>query len=188
VPVALARLTAEHPELKADVVEGTTDELVAHVRSGAAHVSLCFQDAELPRREHEGAARVEVEREAFRALLPAAHRLAGRGPIRLADLAAETWVAPSREGLIARACEAAGFTPAIRYVSRDPLANRGMVASGLAVTISPARLAAEFHGIAVEPLRDGPCRDVYALLPAAGAAPLARAFVEAVTATSARAA
>jgi DNA-binding transcriptional LysR family regulator len=186
VPVALARLTAEHPELKADVVEGTTDELVAYVRSGAAHVSLCFQDAELPRREHEGAAR--VEREAFRALLPAAHRLAGRGPIGLADLAPETWVAPSREGLIARACAEAGFTPAIRYVSRDPLANRGMVASGLAVTISPARLAAEFHGIAVEPLRDGPCRDVYALLPAAGAAPLARAFVEAVTATSARAA
>ena len=55
-----------------------------------------------------------------------------------------------------RACEAAGFTPAIRYVSRDPLANRGLVAAGLAVTISPAELAAEFTGIAVEPLRDGP--------------------------------
>jgi DNA-binding transcriptional LysR family regulator len=182
VPVALARLTGEQPELKADVAEGTADELVEHVRSGAAHVAVCFQDAAQPRREHEGTTRLEVAREPFRALLPPGHRLAGRGPVALADLAGETWVAPSREGLIARACEEAGFTPAIRYVSRDPLANRGMVASGLAVTISPAELAAGFHGIAVEPLRDGPCRDVYALLPASGATPLARAFVDAVRA------
>jgi len=114
------------------------------------------------------------------ALLPEGHRLAGEGPVRLADLAGETWVAPSREGLIARACEAAGFTPAIRYVSRDPLANRGLVAAGLAVTISPAELAAEFGGVAVEPLRDGPTRSVYALLPASGARELARAFVDAL--------
>jgi hypothetical protein len=45
------------------------------------------------------------------------------------------------------------------------------------VTISPARLAAEFTGIAVEPLRDAPMRSVYALLPASGATSLARAFV-----------
>jgi len=57
------------------------------------------------------------------ALLLEGHRLAGAGPTGLADLAEETWVAPSREGLLVRACEAAGFTPAMRYVSRDPLAN-----------------------------------------------------------------
>ena len=88
-------------------------------------------------------------------------------------------MAPSREGLIARACEAAGFTPAIRYVSRDPLANRGLVAAGLAVTISPAGLAAEFSDRG-RALRDAPRRCVYALLPAAGATPLARAFAAAL--------
>ncbi len=176
VPVALARLTAERPALKADVVEGTTDELVAGVRNGALHVVVCFQDAAQPRREHEGAARIDLEREPFVALLPPGHELAGRGPIGLADLAAETWVAPSRDGLIARACQEAGFTPAIRFVSRDPLANRGLVAAGLAVTISPAGLAAEFAGIAIEVVADAPSRAVYALLPAAGATSLARAF------------
>ena len=180
VPAALAALTRGQPEMEADVVEGTADELVTLVRSGAVHVSVCFQDAALPRREHEGTTRVDVEVEPFAALLPQGHPLAGGGPLRLADLDGHTWVAPSREGLIARACEEAGFTPAIRYVSRDPLANRGLVASGLAVTISPARLAAEFHGIAVEQLRDGPCRNVYALLPAGGATRLARAFVDAL--------
>jgi DNA-binding transcriptional LysR family regulator len=180
VPQALARLIAERPETKADVAEGTTDELVERVRSGAVHVAICFQDAAAPRREHEGAERVDLGEEPFVAMLPPGHPLAGRGPLRLKDLADDLWAAPSREGIIARACEAAGFTAPIRYVSRDPLANRGLVAAGLAVTISPADLAAEFTGIAAEPLRDGPSRTVYALLPASGATPLARAFVAAL--------
>jgi DNA-binding transcriptional LysR family regulator len=181
VPRALARLTAQNPEVKAQVAEGTTEELVDGVRAGGLHLAICFQDAAPARREHEGTERVDLGEEPFVALLPPDHPLAGRGPLRLEDLAGHTWIAPSREGIIARACEAAGFTPAIRYVSRDPLANRGLVASGLAVTISPAELAAEFHGVVVEPLRDGPRRAVYALLPAAGAAPLARAFVAALS-------
>ncbi len=180
VPQALARLTEERPDVKAVVGEGTSGELVARVRSGALHVAVCFQDAARPRREHDGAERIDVDEEPFAALLPQGHPLAGSGPVRIAALAGETWVAPSREGLIVHACEQAGFTPAIRYVSRDPLANRGLVAAGLAVTISPARLAAEFTGIAVEPLRDAPTRSVYALLPASGATGLARAFVAAL--------
>jgi DNA-binding transcriptional LysR family regulator len=180
VPAALARLTAERPDVKADVAEGTSEELVGRVRSGAAHVAVCFQNATAPRREHGGTERVDLDEEPFAALLPEGHRLAGAGPLRLADLAGETWVAPSREGLIVHACRQAGFTPAIRYVSRDPLANRGLVAAGLAVTISPARLAAEFTGLVVEPLRRAPRRSVYALLPASGASELARAFVAAL--------
>jgi DNA-binding transcriptional LysR family regulator len=180
VPQALARLAQEHPGVKANVAEGIIDALVDWVRSGAVHAAVCFQDAAAKRREHEGAERIDLGDEPFRALLPPGHRLAGAGPVRLRDLADETWVAPSRRGLIVRACEDAGFTPAIRYVSRDPLANRGLVAAGLAVTISPAELASEFTGIAVEPVRDAPSRAVYALLPAAGATPLARAFVDAL--------
>jgi DNA-binding transcriptional LysR family regulator len=180
VPRALGRLTRDRPEVKADVVEGATDELVEGVRAGALHVAVCFQDAATARREHEGAERIDLDEEPFVALLPHGHPRAGAGPIGLADLAGDTWVAPSREGLIVRACEAAGFTPAIRYVSRDPLANRGLVAAGLAVTISPAGLAAEFSGIAVEPVRGAPTRSVYALLPSSGATPLARAFAAAL--------
>jgi len=180
VPRALARLTEDRPEVEAEVSENTIGGLAADVGSGALHVAVCFQDAALPRREHEGTERIDLEEEPFSALLPPDHRLAGRGPLALRDLEGEPWVAPSRSGLIMRACQAAGFTPSMRYVSRDPLANRGLVAAGLAVTISPAELAADFHGIAVEPLSDGPKRSVYALLPAAGATPLAREFVAAL--------
>jgi DNA-binding transcriptional LysR family regulator len=177
VPRALARL---RDGVKADVAEGTMESLAEDVSSGELHVAVCFQDHAQPRREPEGTERVDLEEEPFCAMLPLGHPLAGKPDLRLADLAGETWVAPSRSGLIVRACEQAGFTPVIRYVSRDPLANRGLVAAGLAVSITPAQLAVEFHGIAVEPVGDGPSRDVYALLPAAGATPLAQAFVAAL--------
>jgi DNA-binding transcriptional LysR family regulator len=180
VPRALARLTAQRPDLKADVSEGTNEGLAEDVRSGELHVAICFQDTARPRREPEGAERIDLDEEPFAALLPLGHPLAGADSVRLRDLEGETFAAPSRSGLIVRACEEAGFTPAIRYVSRDPLANRGLVAAGLAVTISPAQLAAEYHGIAVKPLRDGPTRSVYALLPAAGAIAPAREFVAAL--------
>lgn len=177
VPRALARLA---DDVKADVAEGTMEGLAEDVSSGELHTAVCFQDHARPRREPEGTERVDVEEEPFVTMLPPGHRLARRREVRLKDLEGETWVAPSRSGLVARACEEAGFTPLIRYVSRDPLANRGLVAAGLAVTISPEQLAAEFQGVVVKPVVDGPSRDVYALLPAAGATPLARSFVQAL--------
>jgi len=177
VPAAIARLD---PSTKVELVEGSQEELATGVAAGELHAAVSFQDAAQPRREPEGTARVDLHREPFMALLAREHPLAGRGPIRLADLAGDTWVAPSREGLIMRACRNAGFTPVIRYVSRDPLANRGLVVNGLAVTISPQRLTGTLRGLAVEVVADAPSRDVYALLPAAGASALARAFAEAL--------
>jgi DNA-binding transcriptional LysR family regulator len=177
VPAALARLGAD---AKVELVEGTQQELAGWVAAGDLHVAVCFQDAAIPRREPEGTQRADIDEEPFRALLPPGHGLARRGSIRLIDLAEETWVAPSREGLIARACLDAGFTPAIRYVSRDPLANEALVANGLAVTISPALLAAAMHRVKVVEVEDAPSRQVFALLPAAGAKPLAREFVDAL--------
>jgi DNA-binding transcriptional LysR family regulator len=180
VPAAIAALTASEPAMKVDVSEGGSEVLATDVGAGRLHVAVCFQDVALERREHPGTERTDLREERFVALLPPGHPLAGRGPIDLADLAAEVWVAPSREHLIARACRAAGFEPAIRYVSSDPLSNQSLVAAGLAVTIAPEGLARELHGIATAEVRGAPRRTVYAVLPDAGATRLARAFVAAI--------
>ncbi len=76
---------------------------------------------------------------------------------------------------------AAGFEPRIAFVTRDVLAARGLVASGLAVTLMPELLASGLPGIAMVPL-DGPqpSRSLYALTPAAGTRPAALAFLEAL--------
>ena len=106
----------------------------------------------------------------------------------LAALADEPWVAPSGDNLIARACRAAGFEPRLVMISRDPLANRALIAQGLAVTLVPRLLAREFTGVELRPLAgDGPRRDVYALLPPGGRHPLAEDACAALRRSSLRA-
>ncbi|HEY8536311.1 MAG TPA: hypothetical protein VIL25_07670, partial [Vicinamibacterales bacterium] len=59
-------------------------------------------------------------------------------------------------------------------ISRDPLANRALIAQRLAVTIVPQLLASAYEGVELRPLAgDGPRRDVYGLLPFGGRHPLA---------------
>ena len=179
IPAAIVALRARHPDLQVEASEAPGAELGALVAAGHLHVAMCFQDAELPPRRPEGTERHELGREAMLAVLAADHPLAGRERLAVADLAGETWTSPSREHLVYRTCVAAGFQPRIAFVTRDVLAARGLVASGLAVTLMPQLLAAGLPGVAMIPL-DGPqpSRSLYALTPAAGARPLALEFVE----------
>jgi len=142
---------------------------------------MCFQDAAQPPRRPDGTERHELGTESMLAALRPDHPLAGRDRLALSELAGETWTAPSRDHLVYRACVAAGFEPRIAFVTRDVLAARGLVASGLAVTLMPGLLASGLPGIAMVPL-DGPqpSRSLYALIPATGVRDSARAFLEAL--------
>ena len=143
------------------------------MRRGELHLAVGFQDAAQPRREHEGTERRDLTREPFLVALWPGHPLARLDAVPIAALADEPWVAPSGDGVIARACRAAGFEPRLVMISRDPLANRALVAQGLAVTLVPKLLAHEFTGIELRPVEgEGPQRDLYALLPPGGRHPL----------------
>ena len=87
---------------------------------------------------------------------------------------------PSTEGILMRACRAAGFEPRVMSLTREQSSIRALVRRGLAVTLAPALLAEAFDGVALIPLRDGPQRDVYALLPPGGRHPLAGAALDAL--------
>ena len=58
--------------------------------------------------------------------------------VRLADLADDDWTAASTDGLIVRACRAAGFEPRLVSITRDQLAIRALITRGLAVTLAPS--------------------------------------------------
>jgi DNA-binding transcriptional LysR family regulator len=167
VPRAVARLRDRVPGAEALVEEGGTVELAERVRRGRLHLAVGFQDASQPRREHPGTERRDLLREPFLVALPPGHPLTAKDAVAIADLADESWVAPSDSGMIAAACQAAGFTMRLTMISRDPLANRALVAQGLAITLIPRLLAgAEFTGAELRPVDGpGPERDVYALLP-----------------------
>lgn len=191
-PSALATLVApavsavlqDDPALELTVDEGTAAELEDRVRDGRLHLALGFQDAGLARREPDGLVREDLASEPMVALVAPRHRLARRRRVALADLAAERWTAPSRDGLIDRACRAAGFRPQIAVLTRDPLAIRAVVAAGLAVTLTPRSLAAQLGDVrALELGSAAPRRTIYALRAPTGARPPAARLLEALRTT-----
>src|SRR3954447_6011926 len=165
VPAAAAALRADEPGLELAVEEATVAELEAAVRAGRLDAALGWQDAAAPRHEPEGLRRTDLREERMDAALPAPHRLAKRRRIALADLAGETWMAPERDGLLVRACRAAGFEPRIAIVTRDPLAARAIAAADLAVSLTPRLLATiPLPGIVTVALGDSaPRRALYAV-------------------------
>lgn len=180
VPHAIGALRADDPDMLVEAQEGVLADLVAGVLSGDLHVAICFEGAAAEPLT-PGLERHELGREPMDAAVSPGHRLARRRSIRLRALADDTWTAPSADGLVHRACVAAGFEPRIAYMTRDPLAIRGLVAPGLAVTLVPRLLAGQLPGISTLRLSgDVPHRRLYALTPESGARPAALTFVEAV--------
>ncbi len=184
VPAAIARAREEEP-LRVTVEEGDSASLAAGVAAGRLHLAVVFHDAAADPAEHAGVQRHALLEEPFDAAVTPAHRVAENRAVGLARLRDDAWVAPSTSHLIHRACVAAGFTPRIEFVTRDPLAIRALVAAGLAVTIIPRLLAGTLHGIAVVPLAGAaPRRVVSALLPDRGATPAARRMLDALRAVA----
>ena len=177
-PRAVARLMERRGTLDARLIEGRVEELAAAVRAGALHVALAFQDAAASRREHEGTRRHDLLEEPMVLVIPPDHRLAGRRSLRITDLAGERWTAPSRDGLVARACRAAGFDPSIIILTSDPLAIAALVQAGLAVTMTSRLLGARMPGVRTVPIAGTtPHRVLYALLPDQGARALDMEFL-----------
>jgi len=182
VPSALAAVRSAAPELEITVEEDTQDELAAGVQWGDLHLSVCFQDADRPRREYDGLRRIDLAEEPMLALVAADHPLATKPSIHLRELEDELWSAPSRKGLVANACRAAGFEPRIVIVTRDPLAAAALAAAHVCVTIVPQlSTTMGLAGTATPKLRGpAPRRSIYALLPESGAHPQAALLVDAL--------
>jgi DNA-binding transcriptional LysR family regulator len=177
VPQAIERLVPRRVEAK----EGTVEELSAGVGDGSLHVALCFQDAAAPRRTHPGLRRHDLLVEPFVPVVGPDHRLARRRTIRLRDLARDPWTAPSATGILHSACLAAGFEPDLRFLTRDVLAIRAVVAPNLAVTLTPRLIAGHLYGVQALELRDDPPRRaLYALTPRTGTTAAAQQFLDAV--------
>ena len=88
--------------------------------------------------------------------------------IDLAGLRDDPWIqgpSSTSPGLIRELCRDAGFEPRIAFESDDPLATRGIVAAGLAVSLVPSMTkedTARDRNVRVLPLRDPPRRRVVA--------------------------
>ena len=139
VPRAVARLERRRRSVDVSLREAEPPEAVELVRSGSVDLALVFTHGG-PRRATDQALRwVPVTEEPVRLVLPPGHRLARRRGLRLADLAAEVWVAGCercREHLVDR-CARAGFVPGVRHATDDYVVVQNLVAAGLGVSLLP---------------------------------------------------
>ena len=171
VPAAIERLRRTDPDIQVTFDEGTSDELSAKLSAGELDLAIVYENA-------------GVAPNAPRAHAPD-HPLAAQPTVRLADLRNEDWTAALTNGVIVRACRAAGFEPHLVSITRDQLAVRALIIRGLAVTLVPELLADPFHELALRPIADSDiARDVYALLPPGRLHPLLPHTINALEAIS----
>jgi DNA-binding transcriptional LysR family regulator len=191
VPPAVADLRRRIPDAEVTIAECGPPKALAKLRRGDIDLAVTFRraGAEAPEGVEE---RVLLE-ESMHAVVPHGHRLAEAESVELAALRDDPWIqgpSATSPGLIRELCREAGFEPRIAFESDDPLATRGIVAAGLAVTLVPTLTkhdTARDRNVAVLALRDPPRRRVVAAIAAGGRpTPATREMVEALARAGAR--
>ncbi|MGZ4177874.1 MAG: LysR family transcriptional regulator [Solirubrobacteraceae bacterium] len=181
VPEAIARVRDRHPRTQVTFDEGTSADLSRRLASGELDLAIAYQDTTWARSEPPGLSRHHLLHEEFMVALPPDHRLAGRGAVHLGDLRDDDWTAALTDGVIVRACRAAGFEPRLVSITHDQLAIRGLIIRGLAVTLVAELLADPFKDLALRAIAGMTvARDVYALLPPGGRHPLVEPTLQAL--------
>lgn len=121
--------------------------------------------------------------EQFVVALAPDHRLAHQREVRLSDLRDDDWTAALTDGVIVRACRAAGFEPRLVSITHDQLAIRALILRGLAVSLTPELLTDPFRDLALRPIAGMTvARDVYALVPPGRRHPLLAPTLDALDA------
>lgn len=190
LPRAVARLAHSHPTLLITLSDASTPALVERMHDGQLDLAVVAIGADLPDYDLGDVRRDSLLSEALRVAVPAAHPLARRSPVTVADLRNEPWVV----GETASAIEpvfAAWPTledPRIAYATKHWPTRLGMVAAGLGIALIPG-IAAESvpAGVTVIDVDDAmqPRRTAVAITPANRSA-AAEAAVAALRSEAAR--
>lgn len=139
---SLREFARERPEVTISVaIKGTTESFGA-LRDGAIDVALTHS----PPPPAEGFKHLLLMDDPFAVALPANAAAATRkGPMKLGDLAEMTWIMLPRSASVAfydsfvAACEAAGFTPKIRYETTSASVALSLVSAGLGAVVKSSR-------------------------------------------------
>ncbi|GAA3423355.1 LysR substrate-binding domain-containing protein [Streptosporangium sandarakinum] len=191
MPGALRLLQKRHPDLQLQMMEREPARQIREVARGELDLALAQDWSNRPMAIPEGLSRETLLDDIADAALPAAHPLAGRPEIELADLSGERWVSSSPGTVchdwLVHTLRAAELEPEISCMADEYPTQLALVAAGQGCAIIP-RLGRDFlpEGVRIIPLRPRLSRRVYALWRAdAARRPAIRAAVEALKAVAA---
>jgi DNA-binding transcriptional LysR family regulator len=188
MPLAIARFRERHPEIGLTLAEGEPEEIGPRLRAGEFDLALLFEFPGVRERPGAGLSTRQLLIDPMHVVLPAAHPLATKPALTLADLRDQDWVQTSASSPCARhvirSCVAAGFEPKVTFESDDYETVQGLVAAGVGVALIPRLALSRVRpGIVVRALapRSPARRVVTATMTGPGVAPAAQAMVEVLT-------
>ena len=136
LPPLVAGFLAGHPGVTLHLLDGTTREVLQHLRSGAADLAVTDEGPA------SGALDVRpLAEDRVLAVLPPGHRYASRPELPWADLATERFIAFSPDSSIRRLTDLgfaqAGVEPETLVETRAVATAGGMIAAGLGISAMP---------------------------------------------------
>lgn len=165
-PEVVNALARRYPGMALTLRHDSAEDGVAALAANTADVCHGWDLPSVPLRLRSGIAQATLVDEPMWAVLPQDHPLAGEEQVSLAQLRTAAWVSPPPDTRRARhllsVCQAAGFTPDIRYVVDDQEMVRTLLANGCCVDLAPPRHLPEQGCRAVPLVEDVRARLFYA--------------------------
>jgi DNA-binding transcriptional LysR family regulator len=181
-PEICALAERRHPGLTIDFELLDRRACFDALERGEIDVALVFEHDFEPLPPPPGIELVPLYDDPAQVLLPAAHPLAQRDSVSVAQLASETWVR-AHDGQAARLLDhvLGELDPPLMHAGRgdEPVEAQVYVAAGSAVMLAhELNVLISRDGIVPRPLRDAPARHIQAALPAGSRAPGADAALQ----------
>lgn len=183
LPGAFAVFGAARPSVSTRLIEGEPHVLLPAVLDGTLDLVVVYENDLDPRTWPKGLVHVPLFTEDRWLLLPPTADERPAGPLRLAELADETWIASDPSPALIRYCGMAGFTPRIALQTNDYYSVCAFVRAGLGVALVPGMghyLPEALTPVPVDPVP--PRRRVFALHRGSNRNPLLPPLIDAIRA------
>ncbi|MCC9312419.1 LysR family transcriptional regulator [Kitasatospora sp. RB6PN24] len=140
IPEAMARLIADHPDVRVELQEAEPPESVNRLLAGECDIALSFSYPGIRTELPPDVVEVPLMEDLLTVLLPVGHPLARRHAVRLAELSQARWVAgcPRCRANFLHICADQGFEPDIVFTTDDNLAMQSLVAAGVGLAVAPS--------------------------------------------------
>ncbi|MEH6375714.1 LysR family transcriptional regulator [Streptomyces sp. KLMMK] len=139
IPEALARLAADHPGIRVELLEGEPPDSIRRLVRGECDITLAFTYPGLHEQVPEELVEIPLMEDQLTVLMPIGHPLARRRAVQLGDLSEERWIAGClrcRTNFL-HECAEVGFAPDIAFTTDDNLVVQSLVAEGLGIAMMP---------------------------------------------------
>jgi molybdate transport repressor ModE-like protein len=183
-PRAVAAFHERHPQVELSMLEAEPEEAGERLKAGDVDVALVYDHESTPGLLAPDLDLTHLLDDRYDAILPAAHPLAKRRRLSLADLANEQFVASTNlcgcRKITETVCREAGFAPRVAFEADETMAAQALVSAGVGVTLLPQLALTAIHpGVVARRLTDAPSRRIWAArLRGAYATPASDAMVQ----------